>query len=738
MFASLYANPWRGWRAAGQRLLLAYGALLMEERPLVGALILLATLLDSNVGLPGLLAGLSALLARRLLHLPAQAGESDLLNAIYVGLVLGAFHAANLRLYGLAALGGALVPVIAAALGPRLYAARALPLLGAPFLCTAWMLLPAAKALGIPLRGWADAFLYPAWLDAPWQSIFSTIGALYYVANPLSGLLLLFALLLASRLMTLAALAGGALAWGAVVVGGAAPGGTLALLAVFNGALTTLFLCTQTGVTLRGALLGAAAALAAAAFSAGLLWTLWPLGLPPLSAPFLLAIWLMRAALHAGCDPYWARFWLASATQPEESLRRQKMAQVRGVDPASLALRPPFAGRMAVSQGFDGAHTHRGAWRYALDFVRTENGLSYGGNGNRLEDFHCFDQAVLSPAWGVVIACRNDIPDNFPGEMNLRDNWGNHVLIGLSSGESVLLAHLRQATVCVFPGQAVVPGQVIGRCGNSGRSLQPHLHLHVQQGAWLGAPTRPFHLTGYLDDDGQFVLDGEIRQGASIEHPVSNPGLAYALSLPAGRLWNFAWSEGRWALAVHLGLYGETTLIADSGARLQACHGDLLFALHGRSGPADVCLDAFALAFGLTPLCEKDAGWRDAAPASLLPLNWFDRLRVAWRHPFGAHLESRYERRWHGERRLWLQRGCHRLPALGGEILAESLAYLSEAEGPLGFSLAVHGVTVLSAGLAGFGNRGDHGVPAWTVESGTPAALLQGHASGIGGRGGAD
>lgn len=730
MFAPSSASPWPAWRATGRRLLSAYGALLLDERAPVGALILAATLLDSNVGLPGLLAGLSALLARRLLHLPAQAGEGDLLNAIYVGLVLGAFHAANLRLCGLAVLGGALIPLIASALGPRLYTARGLPLLGAPFLCTAWMLLPAAKALAIPWRGWADAFLYPAWLEAPWQGALSMVGALYYVANPLSGLLLLCALLIASRLMTLAALAGGALACGAVIAGGAAPGGTLALLAAFNGALTALFLSTQSAATLRGVLLGALAALFAAAFSAGMLWTLWPLGLPPLSAPFLLAVWLMRAALHAGNHPCWARFWLAVATQPEESLRQQTMARVRGVDPASLALRPPFAGRMAVSQGFDGAHTHRGAWRYALDFVRTENGLSYGGDGSRLEDFHCFDQPVLSPAWGFVIACRSDIPDNLPGEMNLRDNWGNHVLIGLASGESVLLAHLRQASVCVFPGQAVVPGQVLGRCGNSGRSLQPHLHLHVQQGAWLGAPTRPFHLAGYLDRDGQFVLDGEIREGASVERPVANPGLAQALGLPAGRVWTFACGEERWALAVHLGLYGESTLIADSGARLQACHDDLLFALHERSGPADLRLDAFALAFGLTPLCEKDAGWRDAAPANLLPLGGFDRLRVALRHPFGAHLESRYERRWHPGRRLWLQRGCHRLPALGAPILAESLAYLSEAEGPLGFSLAVHGVTVLSAGLAGYGNRGDHGVPAWSVAPDTSVSSLQWHPGG--------
>ena len=708
-----------------RRLLIAYGALFLAPGPAVGALVLGATLLDPDVGLLGLAAGLAAAGIRALLRLPALAGEAEILNAIYVGLVLGAFHASDARLLALALLGGALVVPLGAALGPLLRQARDLPLLGTPFLCAVWTLLPAAKALGIPLRGWAPALLFPAWIEPQLSAALSTLGALFYVANPLSGAVLLIAVLLASPVLCFYALAGGALAWGLVNVCGVAAGSTLPVLAAFNGALTALILSTQTTAKVRSIAVVAGGVIAATIFSAALLWTFWPLGLPPLSAPFLLAVWLVRAALRADLSTFWSRFWLPAPARPEESLSRQRLEKTRGVDSTSIALRPPFVGHMEVSQAMDGTLTHRGPWRYALDFIRIEDGLSFHGDGTQLADFYSFDLPILSPAWGTVLACRNDVPDNAPGEINLHDNWGNHVLISLPGGQCVLLAHLRQGSISVLPGQWLVPGLPIGRCGNSGRSTQPHLHLHVQQGGWLGAPTRPFHIAGYLQEDGRFVLDGNPASGEVLENPSFNAGLAQALSLPAGREWRFALDDGSWSLSVQLGLLGETALLSDKGARMLACHSDLLFALHLRSGPADRVFDAFALAFGLTPLTEKPCLWRDTPAVDLLVLTPWQHLRVVLRHPLGANIESRYERQWDSHNALWVQRGWHRLSALGGDIVAQSVGCLSERDGPVGFRLRIAGCREIRAGLAGFGNQGDHGVPAWSVDIGhSPATAL--------------
>jgi urea transporter len=698
------------------RLLVAYGSPFLAATPSVGALVLAATLLDPAVGLLGLSAGLSALGVRALLRLPALPGEVEVLNAVYVGLVLGAFHSWSGPLVVLSALGGGLVVLLGAGLGPILRRARDLPLLGAPFLLTAWTLLPAARALGIPLRGIAPALLFPSWIGSWPTTALSTVGALLYVPNPLSGAVLLAAALLASPVLGLFALSGGALAWGLVGVAGGLPGSALPVLAAFNGALTALVLSSHTTPTRRGLAVAAVGVIASTAFSAGLLWILWPLGLPPLSAPFLLSVWLVRAALRPEHGMAWSRFWLPAPARPEESLGRQRLARARGVDDAGIALRPPFLARMEVSQPMDGAITHRGPWRHALDFVRTEEGRSFRGDGERLTDFHAFDLPVVSPAWGTVLSCRSDLPDNTPGEVNLADNWGNHVLLQLPAGPSVLLAHLRQGSVSVAPGQWLAPGAPVGRCGNSGRSTQPHLHLHVQQGGWLGAPTAPFHLAGYLDGDGCLVLDGTPSAGDALEHAPVSGALSGALALQAGREWRFAADGGPWVLSVRHGLLGETTLCSDRGASVHAFQGDLVFSLFRRSGPPDPVLDAFALAFGLTPLSEGCRSWHDSPEVNLLDLSGAGRLRAGLRHPLGANLASRYERRWDARSGLWIQRGEHRLPALGGEIVASSVGYLGETDGPVGFRVSVGGGREVRAGLAGFGNRGDHGIPAWSVD----------------------
>jgi murein DD-endopeptidase MepM/ murein hydrolase activator NlpD len=55
---------------------------------------------------------------------------------------------------------------------------------------------------------------------------------------------------------------------------------------------------------------------------------------------------------------------------------------------------------------------------------------------------------------------------------------GNHVI--LKCGDVYpLYAHLKEGSVCVRPGDIVHSGDQLGQVGNSGLSLQPHLHFQV-------------------------------------------------------------------------------------------------------------------------------------------------------------------------------------------------------------------------------------------------------------------
>ncbi|MFL6064393.1 MAG: M23 family metallopeptidase [Friedmanniella sp.] len=71
---------------------------------------------------------------------------------------------------------------------------------------------------------------------------------------------------------------------------------------------------------------------------------------------------------------------------------------------------------------------------------------------------------------------------------------GNHVVIAIGTdGPYLLLAHLQRGSVQVRPGQPVSVGIPVGRCGNSGNSTEPHLHLQVSDSTdWPRARGLPF------------------------------------------------------------------------------------------------------------------------------------------------------------------------------------------------------------------------------------------------------
>lgn len=180
-------------------------------------------------------------------------------------------------------------------------------------------------------------------------------------------------------------------------------------------------------------------------------------------------------------------------------------------------LRLPLAGQWAVfwggrsvEQNYHAAYRDQ---RFAYDFVVVQGGSTHSGDGRRNSDYHCFEQPVLAPGAGVVVAAVGALPDNVPGELDDAHPLGNHVIIDHGTGEFSFLAHLRQGTVTVEAGQRVEAGEPIGECGNSGRSSEPHLHYHLQDGPEFGAGEGlPAQFQGYLAD-GELVARGEPLQG---------------------------------------------------------------------------------------------------------------------------------------------------------------------------------------------------------------------------------
>ncbi len=160
-----------------------------------------------------------------------------------------------------------------------------------------------------------------------------------------------------------------------------------------------------------------------------------------------------------------------------------------------VQMRFPFRGRWLVASGGPTRSTSHSwtlaAQRYAYDFVVGTSFADTARQGNgQLEDYPAFGQPIFSPVDGKVVSVQNAFRDSrLPGsgwlDWWVKDPRGNHVLIECQADHFVLVAHLRCNTVEVQRGQFIKAGTRLGQCGNSGRSTEPHLHLHCQRGARL-------------------------------------------------------------------------------------------------------------------------------------------------------------------------------------------------------------------------------------------------------------
>jgi hypothetical protein len=160
----------------------------------------------------------------------------------------------------------------------------------------------------------------------------------------------------------------------------------------------------------------------------------------------------------------------------------------------------------------------RGEWKsikspnhhiYAFDFCKismatnklsSSSVASYFFSSVPVNAFYSWDQDVYAPFDGEVIAACNEETDreriNFLKDTlkmilarpritdkNVHKYAGNYLLIESKHKDYVgFIAHLQEGSVNVTVGNHVTKGQVIGKVGNSGYSLFPHIHFQVMDG----------------------------------------------------------------------------------------------------------------------------------------------------------------------------------------------------------------------------------------------------------------
>jgi murein DD-endopeptidase MepM/ murein hydrolase activator NlpD len=150
----------------------------------------------------------------------------------------------------------------------------------------------------------------------------------------------------------------------------------------------------------------------------------------------------------------------------------------------------PLRGPWLVGWGGDtrelNQHHDSPSQRFAFDLVGVGNdGKTRRGKGNGNDDYYAFGREVLAPADGQVIKVIEGVDDNAPGSMNRSATVGNCVMIQHREDEVSVLAHFKQGSIVVKVGDQVKRGQVLGQCGNTGNSSEPHIHYHLQDSPML-------------------------------------------------------------------------------------------------------------------------------------------------------------------------------------------------------------------------------------------------------------
>ena len=191
----------------------------------------------------------------------------------------------------------------------------------------------------------------------------------------------------------------------------------------------------------------------------------------------------------------------------DEALRVKARVEVtprRWVQKTDLML--PIKGRLIVWDGHD-FYSHHRRWdfghpafrelgirhnsdRYAYDLsVVDAAGRMHRGSGEDPGEWYGFGATVLAPGDGTVVEARNEGPDRGPDKVDwneFRKNpklaGGNYVIIDHGNGEWSSLAHLKQGSVLVKPGDRVRQAQPIGQMGFSGDAITVHVHYQLQAG----------------------------------------------------------------------------------------------------------------------------------------------------------------------------------------------------------------------------------------------------------------
>ncbi len=634
-------------------LLNSYSEIVFLRNPIVGFVIMLASFIDPNIGISGILAVISAYMFARFIHAHETFLSSGFYtyNPLLVGFSIGYLFKFQLLTAIFIVVASILTFLITVILADIFYRYLRLPILSIPFVIVSSLIYLATYSFSNLFVN----YLYPKqvgfetgilWLD----SFMRSLGAIFFFPNVLFGMLIFLSVAFVSRILAFVSVLGYLVGMLIVFLLTGSLEVALRDVNAFNYILSSIaigsiFLVPSVHSYILSVLATALSVILV--FAVNNFWTLF--GVPVFTLPFnmvsLSFIYVLGLFRYRFIPNYVGR-------TPEETLNNYISLTSR-FGGYSISISLPFSGEWTVWQGFDGKWTHKGVWKYAYDFVITDDsGKTYRNEGYKLEDYYCFRKPVLSPVRGRVVKVVNNLPDNPIGKVDMKNNWGNLVIIYDERGFFVELSHFLQNSISVKEGDWVEIGTFLGLCGNSGYSPQPHIHVQVQLSDYVGAPTVPFSFSSYLSNN-IFHYNSNPKEGERLKPTFPDKHLSNVFSFPLDMYLKFRMEKGNTSYERSFRVSTDELgyhYIGDGRNRLYFYRTHELFYFYRLDGSDEILKLLFKVLPRIPLTYQKGMIWKDVLPMNInFPKHYYELLMflISFKHDL---LSVKYDARFLDER----------------------------------------------------------------------------------------
>ena len=401
---------------------------------------------------------------------------------------------------------------IAAVLENYLYTSFNLPGLSLPFIITLYIFFIFITNFNVIYYKELKFIDYTFTADLPnyIQHYFKSFSLILFQSSTITGIILVIGVLIFSRVMFINSIIAFFINYIFLYLIFSQPSENLIILTSFNVILTSfalggslIILSKKTTVLM---LLSTIMIIVFTGFFTKLLSNYF---LPVLVLPFNVVVLATIYSLKFRQDFSELTLLYFKPGSPEENFYYHHNRKSRFENFKALFPELPFFGEWKVSQAHNGKITHKDKWSYAWDFIiEDENNNQYSGLGENAEDYFCYNVPVNSPLDGEIVSITDNVPDNKINEPNVKENWGNTIIIDHGQGLYSSLSHLKPGSMKVEEGDRVKKGDVVAHCGNSGRSPVPHLHFQFQLSDKLGDKTYKYPVAYYLEGEkGKLLLE---------------------------------------------------------------------------------------------------------------------------------------------------------------------------------------------------------------------------------------